>query len=206
MFSIQLLNVIGKWRRRAHARNVSFVISSGWKSDPLPTWFIPNFRVSLHHRHGITFSLKTKPFIITLYTSIVTLTDCTWPSGVCYDCMRMRMLWLDLSLVVPTSTGCLVFFTMNISLNENVSFAADLVNTFEDTHIENTPFKRQTWYFYLVFTKSVNSNFRAFWLARVTRNILGYSLFCERKEKWRVVLRKFLKKKLNSIFFIHLIW
>ena len=29
----------------------------------------------------------------------------------------------------------------------------------------------------LVFTKSVDSNFRAFWLAPVTRNILGYSLF-----------------------------
>ena len=26
---------------------------------------------------------------------------------------------------------------------ENVSFAADLVNTFEDTSMENTPFKRQ---------------------------------------------------------------
>ena len=37
----------------------------------------------------------------------------------------------------------LVFFTRNISLIENVSFAADLVNTFEDTHMENTPFKRQ---------------------------------------------------------------
>ena len=31
--------------------------------------------------------------------------------------------------------------------------------------------------FILVFTKSVNSNFRAFCLAPVTRNILGYSLF-----------------------------
>ena len=29
----------------------------------------------------------------------------------------------------------------------------------------------------LVFTKSVDSSFRAFWLAPVTRNILGYSLF-----------------------------
>jgi len=29
----------------------------------------------------------------------------------------------------------------------------------------------------LVFTKSVDSNFGAFWLAHVTRNILGYSLF-----------------------------
>ena len=57
-----------------------------------------------------------------------------------------------------------------------------------------------------VFTKSVDSNFRAFWLAPVTRNILGYSLFCERKEKWRVVSRKFQKKKLKQHFFIHLIW
>ena len=35
----------------------------------------------------------------------------------------------------------------------------------------------------LVFTKSVDSNFRAFSLAPVTRNILGYSLFCERFAK-----------------------
>ena len=33
-------------------------------------------------------------------------------------------------------------------------------------------------YMHLVFTKSVDSNFRAFWLAPVTRNILGYPLFC----------------------------
>ena len=39
--------------------------------------------------------------------------------------------------------------------------------------------------FILVFIKSVDSNFRAFWLAPVTWNILGYSLFCERREKWR---------------------
>ena len=62
----------------------------------------------------------------------------------------------------------------------------------------------------LVFTKSVDSNFRAFWLAPVTWNILGYSLFCERREKWSVVSRKFQKKKLwplmNRHFFIHLIW
>ena len=31
----------------------------------------------------------------------------------------------------------------------------------------------------------MDSNFRAFWLAPVTRNILGYSLFSERREKWR---------------------
>ena len=32
-------------------------------------------------------------------------------------------------------------------------------------------------YHLLVFTKSVDCNFRAFWLAPVTRNIRGYSLF-----------------------------
>ena len=47
----------------------------------------------------------------------------------------------------------------------------------------------------LVFTKSVDSSFRAFRLAPVTWNIPGYSLFCERREKWRVVSRKFQKKK-----------
>ena len=30
-----------------------------------------------------------------------------------------------------------------------------------------------------VFTKSVKSNFRSFWLAPITWNILGYSLFCD---------------------------
>ena len=58
-----------------------------------------------------------------------------------------------------------------------------------------------TKYMFLVFTKSVDSNFRAFWLALVTRNILGYSLFCERREKWRIVSRKFQKKKLKKRFF-----
>ena len=61
-------------------------------------------------------------------------------------------------------------------------------------------------YLLLVFTKSEDNNFRAFWLAPVTRNILGYSLFCERKEKGRVVSWKFQKKKLKQHFFIHLIW
>ena len=47
----------------------------------------------------------------------------------------------------------------------------------------------------------MDSNFRAFWLALVTWSILGYSLFCERREKWRVVSRKFQKKKLKQHFF-----
>ena len=37
-------------------------------------------------------------------------------------------------------------------------------------------------YFYLVFTKTVNSNFRAFWWVPVTWNILGYSLFFDRSQ------------------------
>ena len=53
-------------------------------------------------------------------------------------------------------------------------------------------------------SKSVDSNFRTFWLAPVTWNILGYSLLCERREKWRVILQKFQKKKLKKRFFIHL--
>ena len=41
----------------------------------------------------------------------------------------------------------------------------------------------QFWYLtFSVFTKSVNSNFRAFWLTPVTRNIYGYSLFCDRSQ------------------------
>ena len=46
--------------------------------------------------------------------------------------------------------------------------------------------RRESKYYPSVFTKSVDSNFRAFWLAPVTWNILGYSLFCKRREKWRV--------------------
>ena len=42
----------------------------------------------------------------------------------------------------------------------------------------------------------MDSNFRAFWLAPVTWNILGYSPFCERREKWCVASQKFQKKKL----------
>ena len=49
----------------------------------------------------------------------------------------------------------------------------------------------------------MDSNFRAFWLAPVTRNILGYSLFCERREKWHVVSRKFQKKKLWPLIKLH---
>ena len=36
--------------------------------------------------------------------------------------------------------------------------------------------------FIFIFTKSVNSNFRAFSLALVTRNILGYLLLCDRSQ------------------------
>ena len=44
-------------------------------------------------------------------------------------------------------------------------------------------------------------NFRAFWLAPVTRNILGYSLFCQQRKKWRAVSRKLQKKNLKKRFF-----
>ena len=54
-------------------------------------------------------------------------------------------------------------------------------------------------YAHLVFTKSVDSNFCPFWLAPVTWNILGYSLFCERREKWRVVSRKF-QEEIKTVF------
>ena len=50
------------------------------------------------------------------------------------------------------------------------------------------------WNVYIVYFSIYQvsgSNFRAFWLAPVTRNILEYSLFCEPREKWRVVSRKF---------------
>ena len=53
----------------------------------------------------------------------------------------------------------------------------------------------------LVFTKSVDSNFRAFWLAPVAWNILGYSLFCERREKWRFFSWKLQRRNWRSAFF-----
>ena len=37
-------------------------------------------------------------------------------------------------------------------------------------------------YFVLVFTKSVNSNFCTFWLALITQNSLGHSLFCNQSQ------------------------
>ena len=65
-------------------------------------------------------------------------------------------------------------------------------------------------YCFLVFTKSVDSNFCMFWLAPGTWNFLGYSLFCEWREKCHVVSWKFQKKKLWPLikrhFYIHLIW
>ena len=57
----------------------------------------------------------------------------------------------------------------------------------------------------LVLTKLVDSNYWAFWLAPVSWNILGYSLFCKCREKWRVVSPKFQKKKSKKRSFIHLI-
>ena len=47
---------------------------------------------------------------------------------------------------------------------------------------QNTQFKTAILFCFLVFTKSVDSNFRAFWLTPVTRNILGYSLFCDHSQ------------------------
>ena len=65
----------------------------------------------------------------------------------------------------------------------------------------------------LVFTKSVDSNFRAFRLAPVTWNILGYSLDIHcfaNGEKMARRSRKFQNKKwwplMKRHFSIHLIW
>ena len=51
----------------------------------------------------------------------------------------------------------------------------------------------------LVFTKSLDSNFRAFWLAPAPRNILGYSLFCERREKF--VVSKVSEEEIEEALF-----
>ena len=60
-------------------------------------------------------------------------------------------------------------------------------------------------YFLLVFTKSVESNFCAFWLAPVTRNILGYSLFCERRRKIVLRFAKVSEEEIEEAFFLS-IW
>ena len=56
--------------------------------------------------------------------------------------------------------------------------------------------------FILVFTKSVNSNFCAFWLAPVTCNILGYSLLCDWSQDgvlfWGIFERRNLSNKWSS--------
>ena len=46
----------------------------------------------------------------------------------------------------------------------------------------------------LLFTKSVNSNFCAFWLAPITRNILGYSLFCDWSQNGILLLDMTVRK------------
>ena len=43
-------------------------------------------------------------------------------------------------------------------------------------------FSKNFVYFHLVFRKTVNGNYRAFWWVPVTRNILGYSLFFDRSQ------------------------
>ena len=43
----------------------------------------------------------------------------------------------------------------------------------------------------------MDSNFHEFWFAPVTWNILGYSLFCERREKWHVA--RFAKVSVEEI-------
>ena len=56
--------------------------------------------------------------------------------------------------------------------------------------------------FILVFTKSVNSNFCAFWLAPVTCNILGYSPLCDWSQDgvlfWGIFERRNLSNKWSS--------
>ena len=73
------------------------------------------------------------------------------------------------------------------------------LTTFKDAIFDISE-SRSVVYLILLFTKSVDSNFRAFWLAPVTWNILRHSLVCQRREKWRVVSRKFQKKKLKKHF------
>jgi len=38
-------------------------------------------------------------------------------------------------------------------------------------------------------------------LAPVTWNILGYSLFCEQREKWRVISQKVSEEEIKTAFF-----
>ena len=56
--------------------------------------------------------------------------------------------------------------------------------------------------FILVFTKSVNSNFCAFWLAPVTCNIFGYSPLCDWSQNgvlfWGIFERRNLSNKWSN--------
>ena len=47
----------------------------------------------------------------------------------------------------------------------------------------------------------MDSNFRAFWLAPVTRNILGYSLFCEGEKDGASFRENFRRRNWRSVFF-----
>ena len=76
-------------------------------------------------------------------------------------------------------------------------------------------------YYWLVFTKSVNRNFRAFWFVPVTWNILGYSLFCDcsqdgvsfqdifvtqySSDKWRSRTNKYQKRVELRLFAVYML-
>ena len=67
-------------------------------------------------------------------------------------------------------------------------------------HCRIVQYYNQKLIFILVFTKSVNSTFREFWLAPVTRNILGYWLFTVfwPKPRWRLASRHFGTRNLSD--------
>ena len=92
---------------------------------------------------------------------------------------RRRISWHPLS-----NWRSYTIFQWDGYILESPRWRNDLVtwHTLSDTWYTNS-IKALLTYCLLVFTKSVNSNFRAFLLAPViTRNILGYWLFCHRSQ------------------------
>ena len=92
---------------------------------------------------------------------------------------RRRISWHPLS-----NWRSYTIFQWDGYILESPRWRNDLVtwHTLSDTWYTNS-IKALLTYCLLVFTKSVNSSFRAFLLAPViTRNILGYWLFCHRSQ------------------------
>ena len=87
---------------------------------------------------------------------------------------KLKELHCNLYKTLPREWAAVVLELKNLPSPKSPSLTTPdaVMNTFAGLMSEK--------WILLVFTKSVNSNFHAFWLAPITQNILGYSLFCDR--------------------------